>query len=145
MEKSNYLLKVRADLKNLSNIRSFINKTAVELEIHEDSADEICLAVDEACANIINHGYKGNNGDIIIEVTLENNKMIVSLNDNAPLYNPLEAPPTSNFNTPLSERPLGGMGVMLIQQNTDLLEYQNSSEGGNTLILTKYVNLKRKV
>lgn len=137
MTESRTLLKVQSDLNNLSNIRSFIMKAADKLEVSDDAASEICLAVDEACANIIIHGYKETNGNIVISVNFKNNKMIVTVSDEAPLYNPLNYSSKTNLNVPLSERPLGGMGVMLIKQNTDLVEYETTSNGGNTLRMTK--------
>lgn len=131
-------LKVQSDLNNLSKIRSFINKAAEKLEFTNETTAEIVLAVDEACANIITHGYKNNKGHITITLLLKDKKMIVTLNDNAPLYNPLKAPPPPDINTPLSGRPLGGMGLKLVKLNTDSIEYKTTSNDGNTLILTKY-------
>lgn len=129
---------MQSDLKNLSNIRNFIEEEAEKIGLSEVAISEIRLAVDEACANIIIHGYKNNSGDLDITVKFGNNKMIVTLGDHAPLYNPLKETPRPNLESPLNERPLGGMGVLLVKQNTDAIEYRVTANGGNALILTKF-------
>ena len=138
MGKSTNSLKVQADLKNLSDIREFVKDSAEVAGFSEGEIYEIRLAVDEACANIISHGYKGNDGDITVTVDHDNDSLTVSLRDSAPLYNPLEETPSPNLDIPLEERAIGGMGVLIVKQNTDCVKYQHSATGGNELILTKF-------
>lgn len=138
MEKFNYSLKVKSELKNLASVRDFVKKAAENSGLSQDGILEICLAADEACANIINHGYKNESGDIVITVSHDEKKLTVSLSDNANPYNPLEEAVGADIDAPLNERILGGMGVILVKQNTDSVEYQRLSGGGNKLIMTKY-------
>ncbi|MDH5490113.1 MAG: ATP-binding protein, partial [Rhodospirillaceae bacterium] len=138
MEKSNSSLKVESDLKNLPSIRDFVKKSAESAGLKKDGVLEICLAVDEACANIINHGYKNENGEIIVSAIHDENKLTIFLSDNAQPFNPLEEAISADLGAPLNERILGGMGVLLVKQSTDEVEYQRPIGGGNKLIMTKY-------
>ena len=128
-----------SDLKNLSQIRSFIQESAVRIGLSEQGMSEIRLAVDEACANVINHGYKDGNGDLTVSVDGDDNRMTVTISDNAPAYNPLTETPEPDLGAPLDIRPLGGMGVLIVRQNTDAVEYRAGENGGNILILSKNI------
>jgi serine/threonine-protein kinase RsbW len=137
MAMSSASLTVRSDLENLSSIRSFIKETAENAGLPGEGVSQLRLAVDEACANIMIHGYRQNDGEITIAVNHGGGKMVVSVSDDAPRYNPLKETPSPDLEAPLDERLLGGMGVLLIKQNTDAVEYQSTASGGNVLILTK--------
>jgi len=130
-------LKIASDLENLASIRSFIDKASKEIGLSDEALSEIRLAVDEACSNIMIHGYKDSNGELEIVVDRGETSMVVTLSDNAPTFNPLQASDHPDFGSPLEERPLGGMGVFLVKQNTDTVEYRATPSGGNALILTK--------
>ncbi len=132
-------LKVQSDLDNLALIRSFIEQVAEEIGLSSLAISGIRLAVDEACANIIIHGYGSERGDIDITVSTGANEMVVILDDNAHQYDSLQETPAISRNTPLSDRLPGGMGVMLIKQNTDRAKYLARAGGGNRLILTCFL------
>ena len=130
-------LKIQATLKDLEGIRDFIEHAAKKIGLPDQATGEIRLAVDEACANILAHGYKGNEGELEILVNHEGQKMIVTVSDKAPKFDPIQNGVEPDFNLPLLERPMGGMGLYLMKLNTDSVEYRSIPSGGNILILTK--------
>lgn len=130
-------LKIKAGLENLSSIRNFVEEVAEKIDLSEASRMKIRLAVDEACTNIMLHGYASTEGEIDIAIKSEGAKMIVTLSDNAPQYNPLCNTCAPDLAAPLSERAIGGMGIIIIKQNTDAVAYDTIEGGGNRLILTK--------
>lgn len=131
-------LKVRANLTVLADIRGFIDEAAEAAGLTSQAASELRLAVDEACANIVIHGYKNKGGDLEITVTHDSERLTVTLSDHAPPYDPLKEAPGPDFDAPLAERAPGGLGVILVKQNTDAVEYRMSDAGRNLLILTKF-------
>lgn len=135
---TNVSLTVVSDLKNLSEIRNFVGNAAKDAGLSDEGVAEIRLAVDEACANIIQHGYKNNDGEIVIGVTQDNDKVVVTVSDDAPSYNPLKETPEPDLDAPLDERPLGGMGFLIIRENTDAVEYRARESGGNALSMAKH-------
>lgn len=137
MEKANVSLTVQSNLENLSRIRGFIEEAAGRAGLSGQGISEIRLAVDEVCANVMTHGYKNTSGVLDICVDQTDNKMIVTVSDDAPPYNPLQETPIPDLEAPLDQRPLGGMGVLLVKQNTDWVEYKTTESGGNALIMTK--------
>jgi anti-sigma regulatory factor (Ser/Thr protein kinase) len=62
------LLKVVADLGQLSKIREFVSESATDLGVDAAAFDDLRLAVDEAVTNILTHGYAGS-GDIELELS----------------------------------------------------------------------------
>jgi serine/threonine-protein kinase RsbW len=96
------------------------------------------LAVDEACTNIITHGYRAMDpGSIILSFRIEPDRILVSITDFGHVFEPAEAP-KPDAQAALEDRELGGMGLYLIYQTMDNIDYQ-SSEDGNTLTFTKYI------
>ena len=56
--------------------------------------------------------------------------------DETPLFDPTAVPPP-DINLPLEERPLGGLGVHMMRQLTDVLLYRVTEDGQNELIFVK--------
>jgi serine/threonine-protein kinase RsbW len=129
-------LRISAELPNLAAIRRFVQETMSALKAEGDVIDDMLAAVDEAAANIIVHGYRGQPGNMEIEVGKEGNALVVRLRDQAPLFDPTTVPPP-DLTLPLEERRLGGLGIHLIRNFTDTMTHRATSEGGNELILMK--------
>lgn len=136
--RTQYRLTLEADLANLAKIRDFIDEAAAEINIASESVSEIRLAVDEAAANIIVHGYQDAKGTIDIEVRQEGNAVIIKLRDSAPQYNPLDAP-EPRLDLPLEQRSLGGAGILLMKEYMDSVKYRIPKDGNNELVLMKTI------
>ena len=126
-----------AYLESLSDFRKFIKEHCANLPgVNDEILYDVQLAVDEACTNIITHGYQHlNPGSIILDLEIDPNKLTISLTDFGHSFEPSNAP-IPDIHAPLEERKLGGYGLFLIQQTMDEMEYQ-VTEDGNKMILTK--------
>ncbi|HSL45244.1 MAG TPA: ATP-binding protein [Anaerolineales bacterium] len=129
-----------AYLESLRDFREFIKQHCAGLPgMNEEILYDIQLAVDEACTNIISHGYAGMDpGSIILDLEVEIDKLIVTLTDFGHCFEPSSAP-IPDVGAPIEERELGGFGLFFIQQSMDAMEYE-STEDGNKMILTKYLS-----
>ncbi len=127
-----------AELESLSVFRGFISDCCAKFQIPNGTVYELKLAVDEACTNIIEHGYKGMDpGSIILSFRIESDRILVQITDFGHVFEPADAP-KPDVEAALEDRQLGGMGLFLIYQTMDNIDYQ-SSEEGNTLTFTKYI------
>ncbi len=125
-----------AELESLGPFRKFIDEACAARGIDEETNYELRLAVDEACTNIITHGYAGMNpGSIILDLEFEPHQIIVRLTDFGRPFEPCE-PPAPDLNAALEDRPTSGFGLFIIYGTMDQIDYQ-TREDGNTLILTK--------
>lgn len=128
-----------AYLESLSDFREFIRERCANLPgVSNETLYDLQLAVDEACTNIITHGYEHlNPGSIILDLEIDPDKLTVRLTDFGHAFEPGSAP-VPDIHAPLEERELGGYGLFLIQQTMDEMEYQ-TTEDGNKMTLTKYL------
>ena len=127
-----------AELEALSEFRDFISDCCARSGVPDETVFDLKLAVDEACTNIIEHGYKGMNpGSIILSFRIESDRILVQITDFGHVFEPASAP-KPDLNVPLEDRPVGGLGLYLIYKTMDNIDYE-SSEEGNTLTFTKFI------
>jgi serine/threonine-protein kinase RsbW len=133
-----HVLRFSAELENLATVRSFLLEAGQALLVPRRALEDLTLAVDEVVTNIIVHGYRGQAGEIEVEIRREGDTLTVSVRDQAPLFDPTGlADP--DITLPLESRPLGRLGVFLARKHVDSLEHRVHHLGGNELILTKRV------
>jgi serine/threonine-protein kinase RsbW len=128
-----------AYLESLNEFREFIKEYCSGIPgVTEEILYDIQLAVDEACTNIISHGYAGMDpGSIILDLDIGLDRIVVTLTDFGHSFEPSNTP-MPDVNAPIEERELGGFGLFFIQQSMDDMSYQ-VTEDGNKMILTKYL------
>jgi serine/threonine-protein kinase RsbW len=129
-------LRIAAELNSLAEIRRFVQETATALGIDPAVIPNLILAVDEAASNIITHGYQGQGGIIEVEVSREEDALVIRLRDEATPFDPTSVPPPDLI-LPLQQRPVGGLGIHLIGQAMDEMTHRIMPQGGNELTLVK--------
>ena len=71
-------LVIKSKTENLSTIREFVSENANDAGLSKEEIDDIILAVDEACTNIIKHAYKSfPDGEIIIAIDYTKKKFTI--------------------------------------------------------------------
>lgn len=130
------MLEIEADLANLERAREFVRRAALDYGLEGARVAEVELAVDEAITNIIVHGYAHRDGTVRLQVTREGETVAVILRDDAGPFDVREAP-RPDLSLPLAQRPVGGLGVHLIEQSVDEIRYRRSAQGVNELTLLK--------
>jgi anti-sigma regulatory factor (Ser/Thr protein kinase) len=125
--------------QSLDDFRAFIRERCANLAgMDADILYDLQLAVDEACTNIITHGYADMDpGSIILDLEIEPGKITLALTDFGHSFEPDNAP-VPDIEAALAEHDTGGFGIFFIRQSVDRLEYR-VTEDGNTMTLTKYL------
>jgi len=124
---NSYSLKLPADSANLVLIRQFVSGIALEMGFDEEGVDQIQLAVDEACANVVKHAYSDtkNGTQQLINITVRNkvNKIEITVADKGSGFNAegLESPDMDEY---LDARQVGGLGVHLIRTFMDKVSFR---------------------
>ena len=128
-----------AYLESLRDFRGFIKEhCAGQPGVTDEVLYDVQLAVDEACTNIITHGYAGMDpGSVILDLELDPAQLTVYLTDFGQSFEPGDAP-VPNVEASIEERELGGFGLFFIQQSMDSVDYR-ATEDGNTMILVKHL------
>ena len=130
-------LRVPAEAARLKLLRSTVRGVAELTGLDCDLANDIVLAVNEACANIIQHAYHEKSGDEIrLSIYLDSGKdaLIFLLEDDAPCVDVGRVVPRD-----LDDLRPGGLGVHFIQKIMDEMTFLKCEEKGNTLLLIKHL------
>jgi len=95
------------------------------------------LAVEEACANIIEHAYGGEGrGDIECTCIVNNNGLTVILRDYGRPFDPTSVP-DPDLCASLEDREVGGLGLYCIRQLMDKVRFEFTPDSGNVLTMVK--------
>ncbi len=127
-------LRVPAEAAQLQEIRHRLEQALTGSGLGTEQARQLVVAVNEACMNIIQHAYSGQQaGDLILEVEADATKWLFRLKDFAP---PIDKKRLKARD--LSEVRPGGLGLPLIGKIMDEVSYPDPPEGiGNVLEMTK--------
>ena len=102
---------------------------------------KICL--EEIIINIFKHGGGGRERDLRVNVLLvqQNDGTIVSeITDNAIPFNIVEMNSGVDFESELEDRPIGGVGIHLVKNLADSLEYEQLKDGNKVTLSKKTVS-----
>jgi len=126
-----------ANYRNLATISKFVVEQAEEAGFSPSEVYAIQTAVDEACSNIIDHAYGGEDlGEIKIKVKNYTNKIQIILVDQGDPFNP-EDIPEPDITSPLEIRKERGLGIFFMRNLMDKVLFEFSATDGNTLTLVK--------
>ena len=118
----------RAD--RLKLVRGGVRAAARMCGFNDATAQSIVLAVDEACQNIIVHGYKGRaDGEIVLGVFRRRDGILVRLRDFAPPVDPAKIKPRA-----LDDIRPGKLGSHFMYEIMDSVEYRPSPDGTGNLL-----------
>jgi serine/threonine-protein kinase RsbW len=126
---------IGADLNEVSRVAAAIDEAMRACAFSGEAILDLQLAVEEAIANTVIHGYRGAAGEVVIAIRATHDTVEVRIEDNAPPFDPLSLP-EPDLGSDLDERRIGGLGVYLIRQVTDEVFYRYA-DGKNILTLVK--------
>jgi len=119
---------VSAIADNLDTMIYFIRKEAENSGFHSQSINRIHLACEEALMNVINYAYGENQEDqegkieVVCDKLHDPAGLFIKIIDQGISYNPLEKE-DPDIDAPLEERQIGGLGIYMIKQIMDEVNY----------------------
>ncbi len=128
---------IPAQMSYLIQVREFIEHIGKKYRFQDKLINSFKLVVDEACTNIIRHGYRDiKNGEITLKAIIRRLSLTIIIIDQGKSYDPRQA------NTPdlakyvdIGKR--GGLGILMMRKLMDDMQY-SVTERGNEFRLTKY-------
>jgi len=125
--------------KYLSIVRSVTGKIAQIYEITEPLTEDMKLAVDEACANVIKHAYRGDRTKkIVLKYKITKKSFNVIIEDSG-----IKAQTDLIKGRSLDDIRPGGLGIHFIKRVFDVFQFDEKKKKGNRLILIKSMNIKK--
>lgn len=129
-----------ANFSSLSPISVLVRDFADRTGFEEKQIYQIELAVDEACSNIIDHAYPGEQkGEIILKMESDQEGLTIILQDQGQPFDPAEIPAPDLTSDPINRRERG-LGVFLIHQLMDFVHYEILAGGTNQLTVKKMLH-----
>jgi len=134
MSESRLIVPARYD--RIKQICAFVVEAAEMAGLDDAAAFHCQLAVDEACTNIIEHGYEGEDkGQIEIVCHTSPELLKIDLRDQAPPFDVSQVPGPPP-NPGLEDMRVGGLGVHFVKTVMDEVVYTHEN-GTNSLLLVK--------
>ena len=122
-------------MSDVPGLLEFVEAVCAEAEIGPDTCFDLTLAVEEAASNVIAHGYKGRGGPLCVRLEVSGDDVTVGVRDQARPFKPGKIKPPDT-KTPLEDRPVGGLGLLLMHRLMDEVHYETLPDG-NLLTMVK--------
>ncbi|MBK7630629.1 MAG: ATP-binding protein [Ignavibacteriales bacterium] len=136
-------LRVKSKTENLSLIRDFVSTSASNAGVSADFVENIILAVDEACTNIIKHAYKSSpDGELIIKTKSTLSRFIISITDFGNTFEP-ETIPEPDLQKYYRQKRVGGLGMYLMKTLMDDVKYVSIPGKYNEVLLSKNIKMAK--
>lgn len=114
--------------EELPRLRCALGDFAREHQVPDRAVQAADLALEEHLTNVLAYGYKDKAAhDIVVRLTIEGRWLELEVADDARPFNPLSRP-AADTSLPLDQRPPGGLGIHLIRQFMDELDYRREAD-----------------
>lgn len=139
-----HTLNVPGSYANIRQVCEFVAAGAVASGLDETAVFHIELACDEACTNIIEHGYGGEGiGNISVSWQIIGSNFTITLKDNGRSFKPenVPKPPLTTTDTPppTEDLKVGGLGIHFMRKLMDDITFTFDQTNGNTLTMIKTI------
>ncbi len=136
--KSEKLFEMRFPAKpeRLCLVRALVKRAAEAVGCNEKLGEKLVIAVNEACMNVIQHAYKGNDsGEIVLEILNNESQILFRLMDYA---DPVDLDSVKSRD--LEDLRPGGLGIHFIREIMDDCEMGHLEKGAGN-----YLEMKKKI
>lgn len=132
-----FSLQVPSSTANLVLIREFVNRVGEQSGLDESELAKLELAVDEACANVIEHAYGHNKTEeVTIRATFDEEEIRIEVLDTGRGFDP-DSIDEAEVARLIEERKTGGLGLRLIRNLMDEVHYEIQPGKKNELRMVK--------
>jgi serine/threonine-protein kinase RsbW len=134
--KEQMCMTLKNDLSEIERMSQLLAEFGERWHLPAKPLLDLNLAIEEVVANVITHGYEDyEEHQIGVTISLEDKDITVKVEDDGRPFNPLEFP-EPDLTRPLEEKALGGLGIHLVRNLTDGLDYKRQ-QAKNLLVMKK--------
>ena len=127
------------DVQEVPVMTDFVEKTAEQANLDPSVTMSLTLAIEEAVANIMKYAYpEGEVGPIEINATINDGSLSFTIKDSGTPFDPTQVK-KADITLSAEEREIGGLGIHLIRNIMDTVEYHHTTNQ-NILTLTKNID-----
>ncbi|HEU18747.1 MAG TPA: ATP-binding protein [Deltaproteobacteria bacterium] len=134
-------IKLPAEIEHVKQFTKFVRNFANGEGFSRRNIESIELVIEEALVNICRYAYNDIKGDMEVACSTDDDKqLIIQIVDGGKPFNILTVS-EPDLTADITNRELGGLGVLLIRRIADDIKYQRQ---GNKNVLTLIMNDKGK-
>jgi sigma-B regulation protein RsbU (phosphoserine phosphatase) len=129
------------DIQEVPKLTDFVGEVCEDMGFDEETTKQVKLAIEEAVVNVMNYAYSpGQRGDVTIEAASNDTRLKFTIIDSGKPFDPtVQADVDTTL--PASERRIGGLGIHLVRQIMDSINYERVD---SLNILTLRKNVKKE-
>jgi anti-sigma regulatory factor (Ser/Thr protein kinase) len=132
-----FALHVPSSTENLSMIRDFVKSIGTQSGMGDMDVARLELAVDEACANVMEHAYDlDSTKEVSIRAIVDDNSVQIEVTDTGKGFDPA-AVKELKLEELVSAKRTGGLGMRLMQSCMDEVHYEMKPGVKNELKMVK--------
>lgn len=132
-----FTLDVPSTTENLALIREFVTRVAEQAGLNETEVGQLELAVDEACANVIEHAYGDDKTkQVMVRAIFDENELRIHVIDTGKGFDPTGVQ-QQELKDLIAKRKSGGLGMRLIKTLMDEVHYDIEPGQRNELRMVK--------
>ena len=131
------------DTQEVPRLNTFVSDMCNSLDAPLDVTAQVQLAVEEAVVNVMDYAYPaGTRGELTVEVQADDEQLQFVIRDTGIPFDPTTTP---EIDTTLSakDRPIGGLGIHLVRQIMDDVQYRRIGEFNVLTLIKKYQKVKK--
>ncbi len=134
-----FTLQVPSSTENLAMIREFVVGVGGQAGLVEAEIGKLELAVDEACANVIEHAYGHDlSKDVTVRASFDNDALRIAVIDEGQGFDP-GGVTQIELDELVQQRKSGGLGMRLIRTLMDEVKYEIVPGQKNELHMVKKI------
>ena len=132
-----HVLTVAGRYDEIQKICQFVTQGAKDAGLDETAVFHIELACDEACTNVIEHAYGGeDNGSITVSWQVEADMFVITISDNGRAFDVEQIPAIPDTDN-IENIKIGGLGIHFMRQLMDDVKFSTAAPTGNKLVMKK--------
>ena len=131
--KTKLQINIESDPAQLSDVRRKVDCFVMNAGLSDEEAGQVVISLDEALTNVIRHAYEGRK-DRPIEISLcdDGEVLCIEVRDYG-----RQVPADKIRSRDLGDVRPGGLGVHIMHECMDCVEFSPQQEGGTLLIMRK--------
>ncbi len=131
-------LLLKNDISQVPLLADFINQVCDKFALDSNLSFQLNLVLEEAVVNVIQYAYPdGGEHTFTLDADMEADTVTFVLRDDGKPFNPLTQAPNVDISLSAEKRKIGGLGIFLVQQMMDEVDYQRTPKGENVLVMKK--------
>lgn len=121
-------------MEEIGRLQACFSQLTETIGMEDSRARQLRLALEEAVVNVISYGAAT---VIVVSAEVTDGRLVLTIDDDGRPFDPTQGS-TTDLTVPADERPVGGLGIILMHQMTDALSYERVG-GHNILRMEKTI------